>query len=481
MNYRLVLHITGLINIILAAVMLIPLFVTFFFDEGDTGVFLASIGITGVTGVLAYLLFRTPTREVSHRLGFMIVAACWLSASVFSSLPFILSGYFPSVVDALFEAVSGLTTTGASILSDVEGLPHGLLFWRSLTHWIGGLGIVIFGLAILPLLGIGGMQIYKAEGGVVSSEKLAPRVMAMARILMAVYLVLSFSQLTFLLVAGMGLFDAFNHTFSTISTGGFSTMGESVGQFDNFFIELVIMVFMVLGGTNFALHYGFFRGGLKGYLKNSEFKFYIGVMAAAMVLIAFNIWGSAYGGLGSAFRYSSFQAISIMTGTGFATADYVQWPVFSQGLLMLLMFFGGTAASTAGGIKCIRILLLVKVGYREIYKLIHPHAVKAVKLNGKPVEQDVLNAVMGFTFLYIAVFVASSAVLTLQGVDFVTSISSVAASIGNVGPALGATGPMSNFVDLPVISKLVLTINMLLGRLELYTILILFVPAYWRA
>jgi len=481
LKYKIVLHIVGLINIILSFVMLVPLFVSLFFNEGDTRVFFDSFLVTGISGAILFFLFRTPLKEVSHRHGFIVVAACWISASIFSSVPFILSGHFPSVLDAVYEAVSGLTTTGGSILEDVEALPHGLLFWRSLTHWIGGLGIVIFGLAVLPLLGIGGMQIYKAEASGASSEKLAPRVKGMARILLTVYLIISFVLMVFLLISGMDLFDAFNHSFSTIATGGFSTRGESIGGYGSFLTELVIMVFMVIGATNFALHYRFYREGLGVYFKNSEFKFYIGILAAATLLVAFNLFGREYGGVLTSLRYSSFQVISIMTTTGYSTADFSSWPVFSQGVLMLLMFIGGTAGSTTGAIKCIRILLLLKIGHREMYKLIHPHVVKPVKLNGKPVDQDVLNSVMGFTFLYLAVFVASSAVLTMQNVDFVTAISSVAASIGCVGPALGVTGPMSNFLHMPVLSKIVLIFDMLLGRLELYTLLIFIVPEFWRA
>lgn len=480
MKFKVVLHIVGLVNMILAGTMLFPLFVTLFFNEGDTFVFAASLAVTMATGLALFFGFRTRLTEVSHRHGFVVVALAWLSASFFSSVPFILSGQFPSVLDAVFEAVSGLTTTGASVVNDVEGLSHGILFWRSFTHWIGGIGVVVFGLAILPLLGIGGMQIYKAEASVVAADKLAPRVKAIARILVTVYLIISFVLLVFLIISGMDIFDAFNHTFSTIATGGFSTRGESVGQYGNFFIELIIMIFMVLGATNFALHYRFFHDGLKSYLKNSEFKFYLGILGAAMVLIAANVNGSVYGGFVESLRYSSFQVISIMTTTGYSTADYTQWPVFSQGVLMLLMFVGGMAGSTTGSVKCIRVLLLFKLGYREIYKLVHPHAVKTVKLNGRPVETEVLNAVTAFTFLYLAVFVASSAILTLQGIDFVTSLSSVAASIGCIGPALGETGPMSNFAALPSLSKMVLILDMLLGRLELYTLIILLVPAFWR-
>jgi trk system potassium uptake protein TrkH len=480
LRFKVVFHIVGLINMILSLVMLTPLFVSLFFDEGDTGVFIVSFLITGLSGLLLFFLCRTSLTNLSHRLGFVIVAACWISASIFCSLPFILSGVFPSVIDAVFEAVSGLTTTGASILPGLEGIPHGILFWRSLTHWIGGMGIVILGLAILPLLGIGGMQLYKAEASAVTSDKLAPRVKGMARILVTVYLLMSFVLLVFLLISGMGLFDAFNHAFSTIATGGFSSRSASVGEYNNFMIELVIMTFMVLGATNFALHYRFYHEGIKGYLRNSEFKFYLLVLAGATILIAFNLWGNAYDGIADSFRYSSFQVISIMTTTGFSTADYASWPVFSQGMLIVLMFIGGSAGSTTGAIKCIRILLLVKVGHREIYKLIHPHAVKPVKLNGKPVEQDVLNAVMGFTFLYIAVFVVSAALLSLQGLDFLTAISSAASALSCVGPALGTAGPMDSFAHFPALSKCVFIADMLLGRLELYTLLILFVPAFWR-
>lgn len=481
MKLRVVFHIVGLTNLILSGTMLVPLFVSLFFEEGDTSVFLISAAVTAAVGLMMYLPTRGGGHEVSHRHGFVIVAMCWLSASFFGSLPFAISGAFPSFVDALFEGVSGLTTTGASVLADIEGTPHGILFWRNFIHWLGGMGIVILGLAVLPLLGVGGMQIYKAEASVVASDKLAPRVREIARILIKVYLMLSFVLMVFYIMAGMDIFDAFVHSFSTISTGGFSNRGTSIGHYGNYFVELVTIVFMVLGGTSFALHYRFFGEGFRAYARNSEFKFYIGVLALFVVLVGANLYfTSFYDGVAESLRFSSFQVVSIMTTTGYSTADFAAWPAFSQILLMLLMFFGGTAGSTAGSVKCIRLLLLFKLGYREVYKLIHPHAVKPIKMNGRTVPQDVLNAVTGFTFLYLAVFVISSAVLAFQGIDFVTAVSSAAASISCVGPALGSTGPLSNFAGLPTLSKCVLIADMLLGRLELYTVLILLLPSFWR-
>ena len=480
MKLRPALQIAGIINIVIAAMMLSPLAVTLYYKDGDTGVFIYSIIICAIIGGVMFTIFRGKDFAISHREGFLVVSFSWITASLSCSVPFIVSGYFPSLVDAIFEGVSGITTTGASVLIDIESLSHGMLFWRSMTHWIGGVGIVLLCLAILPLLGVGGMQLYKAEASVVSSDKIAPRVREMARIILAVYLAMSISMLVILKLLGMDLFNATLHMFATVSTAGFSPKNASVGHFNSVYIEAVIVLFMILGATNFALHFKFFRDGYKIYTKNSEFKFYIIMMAVASLLIGVNLWFSGETGIFDSFRQSIFQVVSVITTTGFSTVDFSAWPAFGQIMLLVLMFTGGCAGSTTGSIKSIRLLLMIKLGYKEIYRLIHPHAIVPVKLGGRLVGAEILRSVMGFTILYLLVFIISSCFLGWLGVDLTTAISSAAATISNVGPALGLAGPVSGYAFMPEPGKWVLILNMLLGRLEIYTLMILFIPAFWR-
>ena len=479
MRLRVALYIVGVVNIALALAMAVPVLVSIFYKGDDTAALLYSMGVTAASGLFLFFAFRTTDVQVNHREGFLVVALSWISAAFFCSLPFVFSGLFPSLVDCFFEGTSGITTTGASILSDIEALPHGLLFWRSMTHWIGGMGIVVLSLAVLPLLGIGGMQLYKAEASTISGDKFVPRIREMARILFTVYLVFSFVMLVLLILSGLGIFDALIHTLGGISTAGFSNRNSSVGALGNPYAEVVIMVFMVLGATNFALHYGFIKKGLKSYTESEEFKFYILVMVVATVLLSASLL-SYYESPGEALRYGSFQAISISTTTGFTTADYGNWPFFSQLLLLTLMFIGGSAGSTTGSIKCVRVLLLIKLAHKEIYKLIHPHAVVPVKLGGSVVPQDIIRSVAGFTVLFLLAFMASALALGLLGLDPLTAIGSAAATIGNVGPALGLTGPGASYAEVPDAGKWILIINMFLGRLEIYTLLILLIPAFWR-
>lgn len=480
MRLRVAFQVVGLINIVLALAMLAPLVVSLFYKDGDTLTFLYSSIITGATGALMYLVCRGPVLEVSHREGFVIVSFSWLSAGFFSAVPYLISGAFPSSIDAVFEAVSGITTTGASILTNIEAMPHGLLFWRSMTHWLGGMGIIVLSVAILPFLGIGGMQLYRAEASTISGEKFAPRIMDMARILFKIYLLFSFTMMVFLVMAGLNIFEAFVHTVGGVATAGFSNKNMSVGHFQNVFVEGIVMIFMVLGATNFALHYGFFQKGIKVYTKSEEFRFYILVMVVATVLVTLNLNGTVYGSLAESFRYASFQVVSITTTTGYSTADTATWTSFSQVLLLILMFFGGSAGSTTGSIKCIRVLLLAKLCYQEIYRLIHPHAVITVKLGGRAVPPEVIKGVAGFTILFLIIFIASALGLSWTGLDMWTAVSSAAATIGNVGPALGLTGPASDYSMVPDAGKCILIFNMFLGRLEIYTLLILLVPAFWK-
>ncbi|VAW37370.1 Trk potassium uptake system protein TrkH [hydrothermal vent metagenome] len=480
MRPRAILQIMGVINMIIAAAMLAPLCVSLLFDEGDTKTFVISVAITAAVGLVLYFVFRTKDIEISHREGFVVVAASWLCASFFSALPFYISGTLPSLTDAVFEASSGITTTGASVLNQIEGLPHGILFWRSMTHWLGGIGIVLFSVAILPLLGIGGMQLYKAEASSITGDKFVPRIKDMAKILVKVYLFLSFVMMVLLLISGMGLFDAFVHAVGSISTGGFSDKNMSIAYYNNALIEWLIIIFMFVGATSFNLHYDFYKKGVRSYLKSEEFRFFFFTLLASTVLIAINLKITGYVSSGSLIRDSAFQVVSISTTTGYTTANYAQWPAFSQLILLLLMFIGGCAGSTTGAIKSVRVLVLFKFIYKELYRLIHPHAVAPVKLNGRVLSPEIVKGITGFTIIYFLVFIVSTLLLTTTNLDLVTSISSVATCLGGIGPALGATGPMSNFAALHGFAKWILILDMILGRLEIYTLLILFIPAFWR-
>lgn len=467
-------------NFILALTMLIPLCISLLYGDGDAGTFLYSFLITASFGGVMFLVFRTPNTDISHREGFIIVGFTWISVGFFSSLPYLISGVFPSLVDCIFEAVSGITTTGASIASDIGSLSRGLLFWRAMTNWLGGMGIIVLSLTILPVLGVGGMQIYKAEASKISGERLAPRIKDMARILLSVYLTLSVAMAVLLVVAGMGVYDAVLHTLAGMSTGGFSNQEASIGGFANVYVECVVMLIMVIGATNFALHYGFLKSGLRSYAESEEFRFYVLVMVVATAAVAVNLHGAVYSTLSESVRYASFQVISITTTTGFSSADFGSWPAFSQVLLVGLMFFGGSAGSTTGAIKCVRILLIIKVCYKELYKLVHPHAVSPVKLGGRVVPPEVLRSVLGFAFLFFMVFAVSAGALAWIGLEPLTAVSSAAATLGNIGPALAELGPTSNYSMVPDAAKWVMLFNMLLGRLEIYTLLILLVPAFWR-
>ena len=473
-------RIAGMINIILAVAMLLPLFVAIIYREADVYPFLISVALTGGSGLALLFLTVKANMDVSHREGFIVVAISWINAVVFSSLPYLLSGVVPSVVDAFFEATSGITTTGATIFSDVESLPYGLILWRSMTHWLGGMGIVVLSVAVMPFLGVGGMQLYKAEASSISGEKFVPRIQEMAKILVFVYLFLSFVMLTMLLISGMPLFDAFIHTIGGISTGGFSLKNASVGAYNNIHAEWIIIIFMILGATNFALHYDFYRTGIRAYTDNEEFRFYIFVMVVATLFVTLNLWLEHYESMAESFRYAFFQVVSITTTAGYTTADFSLWPFFSQMVLLILMFIGGSAGSTTGAIKCVRVLVLLKLLYKEVYRLIHPHAVTPVKLNGKVIPPEVLRSVAGFTFLFFLVFVLSAGILTALGLDLVSAISAAAATIGNVGPALGMAGPVVGYGDMPDAAKWILIVNMILGRLEIYTLFILLFPAFWR-
>lgn len=482
MRIRVILYLLGILNLFLGLFMLIPALISLLYGEAATMAIFASSLITTGIGCMLFLTCRGQTVDVTHREGFAITAMTWMCAGLFGSLPYFLSGVLPHFVDAYFEAISGFTTTGASVFKSVENLPHGILLWRSLTHWIGGMGIILLSIAILPFLGIGGMQLYRAEitGVGISSDKLAPRLMEVVILFGKVYLIITIAELVALIWAGMGPFDAVIHAFGTVATGGFSNKNMSVDYYHNPLIEIILTIFMFISATNFALHANILKHGPKVYWRNSEFRFYLGLQVAAIILVTINLHFSLYDSMVSSLRYASFQVVSIGTCTGFSSADFAKWPSFSQLILVILMLIGGSTGSTTGAIKCLRVVLLLKQGYKELRRLIHPHAVINIKLSGRVVPNEIVMAAIGFTFLYIAIFFSVSLAMAFMGLDIISAISSVATTMGGVGPGLGIVGPLSNFSEIPFIGKWLLIGCMLLGRLEIYTILILFTPTFWK-
>ncbi len=479
MNPRAVLRVLGVLLVAVGTAML-PAAVFAAADRSrDLVPLLASAGISLAAGAGLML----PTRgkvDLTVKDGFAIVTFGWLACAVFGALPFLLAGAVKTPVDAVFESMSGFTTTGATILGDIEALPRGLLFWRSLTHWLGGMGIVVLSLAVLPALGVGGMQLFRAEVPGPTADRLSPRIQNTAKILWGVYVGLSALEAALLLVGGMSLFDALCHTFGTMATGGFSTRNASIAAFPSPFIQTVITVFMFLAGANFALHYWLLRRRITHYARDEEFRVYTGVTVVSVLLLWLILVLKLGEGPVLALRHASFQAVSILTTTGFGTADYLLWGAAAQIILLLLMFFGGCAGSTGGGMKHMRLLLLGKHGMRELRKLLHRQGVFTVRLSGKRVADDVMMNVLGFFLLYVSIFAAAALVVAAMGVDLETAVGASAATLGNIGPGLGQVGPASTYAGLPLAAKGILSFCMLLGRLELFTVLVVLTPMFWR-
>ncbi len=481
MNTALVLNLVGVILLFTSGFMLIPLVTSFFYKGPDIAAFGISFLATAIAGFMVYFFTRSKKKmELKHRDGFAVVTITWFVMSLFGSLPYILSGVIPSFTNACFEAVAGFTTTGSSVLSNLEELPEGILLWRSLTQWMGGMGIIVFSLAILPMLGAGGMQLFKAEVPEIGVEKLRPRIIDMAKSLWYIYAGLTALCALLLFIAGMGFFDAVCHALTTMATGGFSTKSESIAYFRNGYIDVIITTFMFLAGINFSLHFYVLRGRLSQFTMSSEFKFYCLMVFVGVVVVTINTIPDGNFSILNVIRYASFQVISIMTTTGYATVDYETWPVLSQMFLLSLMFFGGMVGSTGGGMKQVRILLMFKQAYRELYHLIHPRALTALKLDGKNVSKETLGGIWGFLFLFILISVVATLLLTAFGVDILTAASTVISSMSNVGPALGEAGPSENYYSIPAPGKWVLILCMLIGRLEIYTVILLFMPLFWK-
>lgn len=479
MNYGVVIKILGNLLTVEALLMIPSLLVSLYYNQYDKKAFLISIFITGVLGFI--MGRKEETKEnIKAKEGLAIVAFGWILASFFGSLPFVLSGSIPSWIDSFFETVSGFTTTGATIVDNVESLPMGILFWRSFTHWIGGMGILVFTIAILPTLGVGGFQIFKVESPGPMPDRIVPKVKDTAKILYITYFIMTVLEIILLLFGGMSLYDAAVHTFGTVGTGGFSIKAASVGAYDSTYIHIIIGIFMILSGVNFSLYYFLFQGKWKEVFKNEELRLYFGIIFSSVILIALNINSEIYKNIGLALRDAFFQVGSIITTTGYATTDFDKWPTFSKSILFLLMFVGGCAGSTGGGIKNIRILVLFKLVKREFSKILHPRAVIPIKTNGEILSNETVAGITSFFVLYIFIFILGTVLISLEGMDLVSSSSAVASALGNIGPGFGLVGPSETFSSISSMGKLLLSLLMLLGRLELFTIIALVLPKTWR-
>ena len=478
MRLRSVLHLQGYLLTFCGAFMLLALPWSFYYGEQDWPFILLSSGITAGAGFLL-LRFTSLTQELRVREGFAVVSFAWLLFSIFGTLPFLLTGAIPNVTDAFFETVSGFTTTGASILIDIEAVSHGVLFWRSLTHWIGGMGIIVLTLAVLPMLGVGGMQLYKAEVAGPTADKLTPRITQTAKILWGVYLALTAIQTVLLLLGGMSLFDALCTSFGTLASGGFSPRNASIAYYNSSYIDWVVIIFMLAADINFSLHYAFATGHWKAYWRNREFQvFGVSVLGATLIVLA-GAWNT-YADKLAAIRDAIFVVTSLHTSTGFGLADYELWTPSAQFVLLLVMIIGGSAGSTSGGLKVIRVYLLFKYIASEFTRLLHPQALVPVRVKGAAVPRDVVSTVLGYIGVYFVAILLGTFLVTSTGVDWITSISAVVSCLGGVGPGMGGVGPFDNYAWFSDFAKWVLTACMLLGRLEFFSLLILLSPAYWR-
>lgn len=459
--------------------MLVPAAVSAFYREAAALQILAVAVVTSACGWLSHRAAGKVT-EITIREGFAIVSLGWISVAAFSSLPYLVTGSIPSVAGAFFESVSGLTTTGSTVVPDIDALPHGIVFWRSLTHWMGGMGIIVLSVAILPLLGVGGMQLMQAEIPGLSADRLRPRVRQTATVLWGTYTLLTLAQTILLWVGGMTLFEAVNHAFATLATGGFSTRDSSLSGFGPF-IQYVTIAFMFLAGMNFTLHYSWMSGRWGPLRRNQELRVYALIVAASTLGITLILWvPGTIGGIEASFRAALFQTTSIITTTGFVSADYELWLPSAQVVILLLMLIGGCTGSTSGSIKVLRHMIVAKEARIAMRKLLHPRGVFIYKVEGNPVSADTLASVSGFLLLYLLTLAAGILALTILGLDVATSLGAAATTLGNTGPGFGLVGPSETYAPIPDPALWVMSTLMLLGRLELYTMLVLLTRGYWR-
>lgn len=483
-NTRMVFRTMGALLLIEAVFMTMALFVSLWYGEADSGVFLLSTIITLLAGVIGLLVGRRAESRMGEREGYVIVAMVWVVFSAFGLLPYYLSGQVPSLTDAWFESMSGFTTTGATIIPDLEVITHGLLFWRSLTQWIGGMGIIVLSIAILPIFGLNGMQLYAAEVSGLTYEKVSPRIADTAKMMWSIYVLLTVTEVVALWLCGMDMFDAVCHSFSTIATGGFSTHNNSLEYYDSAAIHYTVTFFMFISGINFVLLIYLLRGKTRYFFKDEELRWYSVAVAMFAVLLTVGLYVARPGWSGvemeRAFRDSIFTVISSMTSTGYTISDYMYWPVVAWVVIFFLMLTGACAGSTAGGIKWVRLAIIMKNGVAEFQRRIHPNAIIPVKLNEKAVPQQTINNIMAFLIFYVFIIVVTVVVFCATGVDFDEAIGSAVSAIGNVGISIGQFGPAGTYAEFPMVAKWVMSFVMLIGRLEIFTVLLLFTRALWR-
>ena len=483
-NTRMVFRTMGALLLIEAVFMTMALFVSLWYSEADSGVFLLSTIITLLAGVIGLLVGRRAESRMGEREGYVIVAMVWVVFSAFGLLPYYLSGQVPSLTDAWFESMSGFTTTGATIIPDLEVITHGLLFWRSLTQWIGGMGIIVLSIAILPIFGLNGMQLYAAEVSGLTYEKVSPRIADTAKMMWSIYVLLTVTEVVALWLCGMDMFDAVCHSFSTIATGGFSTHNNSLEYYDSAAIHYTVTFFMFISGINFVMLIYLLRGKTRYFFKDEELRWYSVAVAMFAVLLTVGLYVARPGWSGvemeRAFRDSIFTVISSMTSTGYTISDYMYWPVVAWVVIFFLMLTGACAGSTAGGIKWVRLAIIMKNGVAEFQRRIHPNAIIPVKLNEKAVPQQTINNIMAFLIFYVFIIVVTVVIFCATGVDFDEAIGSAVSAIGNVGISIGQFGPAGTYAAFPVVAKWVMSFVMLIGRLEIFTVLLLFTKALWR-
>lgn len=479
-NFKTIIRIIGILLLMETGMLLCCSGVSYYYGESDLTDFWKAAGITAGVGLIMAIAGRGGERQLTRRDGYVLVSFAWVAFSLFGMLPFYISGYIPDVTDAFFETMSGFTSTGATILNNIDSLPHGLLFWRSMTQWIGGLGIIMFTIAVLPIFGVSGLQVFAAEASGPTHDKVHPRIGITAKWIWSIYAGITFMLVALLMLGGMGWFDSVCHAFSTTGTGGFSTKQASVAYYNSPYIEYVISAFMFVSGINFTLLLFFVNRKFKKVFGNAELKWYFWSVVCFTGVIAVVLYYTSGLNVEEAFRKSLFQVISLHTSTGFATDDYMLWTPVLWGLLTIVMVIGACAGSTTGGLKCIRMVILAKVSRNEFKHILHPNAVLPVRVNKQVISSSIVSTVLAFCFLYIIIIAASTLLMMAMGIGFLESVGCVISSIGNMGPGLGETGPAYSWSGLPDVAKWLMAFLMLLGRLELFTVLLLFNPEFWR-
>ena len=479
-NFKTIIRIIGILLLLETVMFLVCSSVSFYYRESDMLDFWKAGGITAGIGLLLAALGKGGERPLTRRDGYVLVSFAWVAFSLFGMLPFYIGGYIPDIADAFFETMSGFSSTGATILDDIESLPHGILFWRSMTQWIGGLGIIMFTIAVLPIFGVSGLQVFAAEASGPTHDKVHPRIGITAKWIWSIYTGITTLLVCLLMLGGMDWFDSICHAFATTGTGGFSTKQASVAYYNSPYIEYVISIFMFISGINFTLVLLFVNRKFKKFISNAELKFYFSSVVFFTAVIAIALYYTSPMGMEESFRKSLFQVISLHTSTGFATDDYMQWSPVLWGLLTIIMLMGACAGSTTGGLKCIRMVILTKVSRNEFKHILHPNAILPVRINKQVISSSIVSTVLAFCFIYITIIVISTLLMMTMGVGAEESIGCVISSIGNMGPGLGETGPAYSWNALPDAAKWLLSLLMLLGRLELFTVLLLFTPDFWK-